>query len=75
MNTPHTKKRWGPQHAASEAEMGKEVATQARPVLQASTKLEEARESPLIIVEQRGLASTLILASGLQDQEIIHLLF
>lgn len=45
------------------------------PMLLASTKLKEARESPLIIVEQRGLASTLILASGSQEQDTIHLLF
>lgn len=69
------KEKMGAQHAASEAEMSEEAATQARPMLPASTKLEEARESQFIIVEQRGLASTLILASGLQDQETIHLLF
>ena len=70
----HTEKM-GTQHAASEAEMGKEAATQARPMLPTSTKLEEARESQFVIVEQRGLTSTLILASGLQDQETIHILF
>ena len=41
----------------------------------AATKLEETGGTPLTILEQGHPLSTLILTSGLQDQELIHLLF